>query len=402
MKCVSLYSGAGGLDLGLEAAGFEIVASIEQDPDCCATLKKNGRLHVVEDDVSKVNFCELAEPGSVALLAGGPPCQPFSKSALWTNSGVRGTADPRTDTIYQYVRALRELRPRAFLLENVEGFAKWGGLTLLSEYLTELHAIGLRYRLSVSVLDAGDFGVPQKRRRFFVVGVLDEQTFEFPTPSHKGVALRKTAWDAFASLRKNMFEENLSVKGRWAGLLASIPPGKNYLWHTSRGGGLPIFGWRTRFWSFLYKLDPNKPSPTIVATPSQNSGPFHWDNRLLSTPELAALQTFPRSYKFCGSRPSRQKQIGNAVPPLLAEKIARKIIGHLGGESGRAVRFALPKAKGLPKVAGVIRVPREYRKHIGTHAEHPGTGRGPNPRHRVTPPSEEQSSPSAAKLRSSR
>src|SRR5690348_9221825 len=118
MKCVSLFSGAGGLDLGLEAAGFDVILSVERDPDCCRTLVANGRKGVEEGDITSVDFKAFSGPPEVDLLVGGPPCQPFSKSALWTKAGVRGLSDPRADTIQQYVKALSILRPRAFLLEN--------------------------------------------------------------------------------------------------------------------------------------------------------------------------------------------------------------------------------------------------------------------------------------------
>jgi len=104
-------------------------------------------------------------------------------------------------------------------------------------------------------------------------------------------------------------------------LLKSIPEGKNYLWHTPRGAGEPLFGWRTRYWSFLLKLSKGQPSWTIQAEPGPATGPFHWRNRLLSIQELVRLQTFPDEYEIVGSRRSAQMQVGNAVPPFLAEQV---------------------------------------------------------------------------------
>ena len=119
------------------------------------------------------------------------------------------------------------------------------------------------------------------------------------------------------------------MKGRWAKLLPSIPEGKNYLWHTDRGGGERLFGWRTKYWSFLLKLAKNQPAWTIPAQPAQNAGPFHWRNRQLRTSEMLRLQTFPSDIFVAGTRAERQRQIGNAVPPLLAEVIGRAIIASL-------------------------------------------------------------------------
>lgn len=391
MKCVSLFSGAGGLDLGLEAAGFDIVASIEQDSDCCKTLIQNGRVGVVERPVSQGALDEIrATHPSIDLLVGGPPCQPFSKSALWTAAGVRGLNDPRAKTLNDYFAAVAILRPRAFLLENVTGFQRWGGFAALEQAIAELNNsdAGLGYRLTSAVINAAEYGVPQRRQRFFVVGVRDGHTFTFPAPD---AGKERTVWDACSAIPSNPYEEDLQLRGRWADLLPTIPPGENYLFHTERGNGKPLFGWRTRYWSFLYKLAPDLPSPTIVASPSQNSGPFHWANRLLSTTELAAIQTFPMDYKFSGDRPSRQRQIGNAVPPLLAERLGRALALHLGGRVAPQAPFvhSVEEAASTSVTPALAELPEKYRGLIGDHAAHPGPGLGPKGRVPLaTPPTE--------------
>ena len=397
MKCLSLFSGAGGLDLGLEAAGFQIVASIEQDSDCCATLRKNGRKAVVCADVGAIDFQKIVDRHAIDLVIGGPPCQPFSKSALWTHMGARGLSDPRTKTIDLFVKSIEELRPRAFILENVEGFGKLGGFQALLDGLEQLETRGgSRYQVTSQIVSAADFGVPQKRKRFFAVGIAEAEEFCFPTPTHgPGRKPYASAWDAcaLAGKSKKADNETLDVKGRWAPLLPSIPPGNNYLWHTNRGGGQAIFGWRTRYWSFLYKLDPTKPSPTIVANPAQTSGPFHWQNRMLSTRELAAIQTFPTTYKFEGNRSSRQRQIGNAVPPLLAEHIGRSLISHLGGTAPRKPKYSIVRSNAKPIVPEVSPIPEGFESLIGAHPDHPGTGLGPRPRPRLKQPVEAGPSP---------
>lgn len=382
MKCLSLFSGAGGLDLGLKAAGFQIVASIEQDKDCCATLLKNGHRKVVCSDVGTVDFLKIVGRNKIDVVIGGPPCQPFSKSALWTHNGARGLSDPRTKTIELFLNAVEQLRPSAFILENVEGFARLGGLQVLLDGLAQLNQEHQQYTVTSGILSAADFGVPQKRRRFFAVGLRGGTRFEFPTPTHgPGLNAYASAWDACAAAAQSTASaETLRVRGRWASLLPSIPPGKNYLWHTNRGDGEPIFGWRTRYWSFLYKLNPREPSPTIVANPSQNSGPFHWENRLLSTRELAAIQTFPAGYEFVGDRPSRQRQIGNAVPPLLAEHIGRALIEKLGKTAPSKIKFAVQQCTLEPVVPERAPVPESFQTLIGAHPDHPGAGLGPRPR----------------------
>ena len=185
---------------------------------------------------------------------------------------------------------------------------------------------GTRYRPKWTILNAADFGVPQLRRRFFLVAYRDGKPFKFPEITHRDNPV--TCWDAIGPLAKKR-RRDLAPKGRWAGLLPSIPEGKNYLWHTNRGGGASLFGWRTKYWSFLLKLAKNQPAWTIPAQPAQNTGPFHWSNRELRTLEMLKLQTFPRNIFLAGTRAERQRQIGNAVPPLLAETIGRAIMATL-------------------------------------------------------------------------
>ena len=116
------------------------------------------------------------------------------------------------------------------------------------------------------------------------------------------------------------------LRGQYQHLLADIPPGDNYLYYTAeRGHPDPQFRWRSRFWSFLLKLDPDRPSPTIQAQPGSNVGPFHWDNRRLRLPEVRRLFTFPDSFEFAGSRNSAQYMLGNSVPPLLAQRVAQAV-----------------------------------------------------------------------------
>ncbi len=386
MRYISLFSGAGGLDAGLAAVGGHCVCAIEMDADSCETLRLNGHKHVIEAQIETLPPLSLREslgvqPGEIDLIVGGPPCQPFSKSALWTNKAARGLLDQRTKTLFHFFEYVTEFKPRAFLLENVEGFARLGGLNYVEQSLSQMRKRGLSYNLSCNLVDAASYGVPQRRRRFLAVGVKEGAPLVLPKPKYGVDKPYKTAWDAISNTTNlSGFDEELAVRGRWAGLLASIPPGANYLWHTSRGGGMPLFGWRTRYWSFLLKLDPNLPSPTLVANPSQNSGPFHWDNRLLSTRELAAIQTFPQNYHFAGSRASRQRQVGNAVPPLLAATIGVAIAKHLKHPSKSIGPLVGRRSRRTPDIPETNEVPLEYRELAGLHAAHPGTGKGPHPR----------------------
>jgi len=164
-----------------------------------------------------------------------------------------------------FLRVLRDTKPRAFLLENVPGLAFSGkdeGLQSLLEGIEEVNRqASTAYRVCWSVLNAADFGVPQIRERVFLIGSRDGKSFQFPkqkffsseTFSTNG-EMHRTAWDAIGDLDADPTDETLVVGGKWGALLPSIPEGQNYLWHTPRGEGKPLFGWRTRYWSFLLKL----------------------------------------------------------------------------------------------------------------------------------------------------
>jgi DNA (cytosine-5)-methyltransferase 1 len=228
-------------------------------------------------------------------------------------------------------------------------------------------------------LNAADFGIPQLRKRFFLVALRSGAEFQFPVASH--AQRHVTCWQAIGPLAERP-RNDLPVLGRWGPLLPSIPEGRNYLWHTDRGGGLPLFGWRTRYWSFLLKLAKNAPAWTISAHPAQNAGPFHWANRQLGTSEILRLQTFPPEIVIAGARQDRQRQIGNAVPCLLAEAIGRAIRSQLTGHQFRSSLKLLVPEIGLP-IPGPQSVsppPETYLGLLGKHADHPGTGRGPRPR----------------------
>jgi DNA (cytosine-5)-methyltransferase 1 len=397
LKVVSLYTGVGGLDFGFEAAGFATTIGVEMDKVACDVLRRNRRWSVIEDKIESVSSRSLLDrsglkPGEADVLIGGPPCQPFSKSSYWVRGESLRMDDPRADTLTSYLRVLRDLKPRAFLLENVYGLAYKGkdeGLRHLLKGISKINREArTNYSVSVQVLNAADYGVPQIRERVFLVGSRDGTPFKFPTITHrdtKSDSLLKgslepyrTAWDAIGDLPHIPNDPFLKMGGWWAELLPSIPEGKNYLWHTNRGGGLPLFGWRTRYWSFLLKLAKNQPSWTIQAQPGSAIGPFHWMNRKLSARELCRLQTFPDSVTLDCGRTEIQKLLGNAVPSLLAEVLARAIRTQLLDSRIRTVSLKLmpPKRDNLPGPEPVRRVHSKYLGMVGEHADHPGEGKG--------------------------
>ncbi len=400
-KVISLYSGAGGLDYGFEAAGYHTAFANDSDHDSCETLRLNRKWHVVERNIFDVPTEEILEVagvgvGEVDVLIGGPPCQPFSKSGYWARGDAARLNDPRSATLDAYLRVVEETRPKVFLIENVYGIAyseKNEGMQLLLRRIAEINRkTGTRYDPQPAVLNAASFGVPQLRERFFLVASIDGRCFHFPEPKFAAAGDQtslsrlspfRTAWDALADVTPSAHED-LEIRGKWAALVPSIPEGQNYLHHTERGEGLRIFGWRRRYWNFLLKLAKALPSWTIQAQPGPAVGPFHWENRRLSHRELCRLQTFPDDVNVYGSRQSIQRQIGNAVPSLLAEVLAREIKTQLLAfpRMSDPLRLLPPDRSPAPPPAAVSTVAPQYQKLVGRHQAHPGTGKGPGARQR--------------------
>jgi DNA (cytosine-5)-methyltransferase 1 len=336
--------------------------------------------------------------GQADVLIGGPPCQPFSKSGYWARGDALRLDDARADTLTAYLRILRDVQPRAFLIENVFGLAYKGKSEGLDRILAGVDQInretGTNYRPVWQVLDAASYGVPQHRERVFIVGSRDGKELKFPRATHGAsddllvgadIEPYRTTWDALGDLPEQPNDPTLKLGGKWAGLLPSIPEGENYLWHTPRRGGLPLFGWRTRYWSFLLKLAKRRPSWTIQAQPGPATGPFHWTNRRLSIQELCRLQTLPDGLRVECGRNDAQRMLGNAVPALLAEVIAREIRTQLLRRpvKEKKLRLLPPSRSPIPLPERVVKVPVAYRSLAGNHTAHPGEGRGNRARARL-------------------
>lgn len=327
IRTLSLFSGAGGLDIGFADAGFDIVASVEIEEEFCRTLRSNSgpgkqfehaAIHCV--DIREFSGCGL---GQIDFIIGGPPCQTFSAAGRRAN-GVSGTTDARGVLFKEYVRLLRELSPRGFLFENVYGIVGAQGGKAWAEIVQAFSALG--YRLYHRILDAADYGVPQHRERLIIVG-LKEGTFKFPRPTHGLDSVDGNAFynagTAVEGVSSREREEEHRVSGRYANLLPAIPPGLNYSFYTEEmGHPHPVFAWRSKFSDFLYKADPSVPVRTIKASGGAYTGPLHWENRFFTYEEYKRLQTFPDDYEISGGKQAAVKQIGNSVPPQMARMMA--------------------------------------------------------------------------------
>jgi DNA (cytosine-5)-methyltransferase 1 len=392
-KVLSLFTGAGGLDVGLERAGMQTVACLELNADARTVLTANRPQWAMLGDGDVNTAAQVLTPdalgmerGELDLVAGGPPCQPFSKAAQWHSSARSGMEDDRARCVHGMLDLVENFLPGAVLIENVEGFlqGKGNAATTITERLRSINSRhGTSYELVARVVDAADYGVPQHRRRAIGIAYRDNAEVCLPKATHIDHPVR--TWDALWDLEQ---EEKPVATGQWAGLLPSIPEGLNYLHLTARGQGEELFGWRTRYWSFLLKLAKDRPSWTLPASPGPSTGPFHWDNRPLSVREQMRLQSFPDKWTIDTPFRAGRRLVGNATPPLLAEILGRTIVRdlELGDARTRTRILSSPlslireRLAAVPPAVAPLAVPEVYKSHIGAKEAHPGEGIGPSPR----------------------
>ena len=356
LRAISLFSGCGGFDLGVKRAGFQILYATDIWNVACTSHHQNALSNNTDcADVRAINTRQIREDSGLGgneldLLFGGPPCPPYSKSRFYRKEKPRALADPTAHTLERFLKLVADLQPRAFILENVPGLAFSAHREALNLVLESANKSN--YETSFAVLNAADYGVPQIRQRLFVVGWRGRSgTFRFPQPTHaedpallRGTELRSwlTAGDAIGDLDTpaNADRTGHRAGGKHEFLLEQVPPGENYLHFTAeRGHPNPQFKWRSRYWSFLLKLSPDRPSWTIQARRSNNMGPFHWRNRILRIAEIKRLQSFPDAFQVEGTVDEQWRQIGNAVPPVLAEAVATAVRVQLLGAHRSASRL---------------------------------------------------------------
>ena len=323
---IELFAGAGGLALGIERAGFNTIALNEFDHDACATLRKNRpNWNVIEGDVAEISPLDLKKyfslkKGELDLLSGGAPCQAFSYA------GKRlGLEDARGTLFYHYAVFLEKLQPKMFLFENVRGLLTHDGGKTYRLMTTIFEQAG--YTIQKKVLNAWDYGVPQKRERLITIGIRKDLAaktqFEFPAPHDYKPVLRDILLDCPKS-------EGASYSDYKASIFELVPPGgywrdidpaiaKEYMkscWEMEGG--------RT---GILRRLSLDEPSLTVLTSPSQKQTDrcHPLEARPFTIRENARCQTFPDDWEFVGSIGSQYKQVGNAVPVNLAYKIGLKI-----------------------------------------------------------------------------
>jgi len=325
LRAIDLFCGAGGLTLGLREAGIETVCAVDFEPYRLATFASHSpNTDIKNADIRTLDFKKYR--GCVDLVYGGPPCQPFS------SGGLRAAADDERDMLPEYLRVVQEVKPRAFLMENVPGLTVGERSKYLARVLSQFEELG--YKVAWKILNAAEFGVPQKRRRLFVVGIRDRK-FRFPLPTHGrgrqpfvgvGAVLSRTVVGA-PNPSKVIYAKNPDLRP------------SPYDGHLFNGGGRPI--------------DLTQPCHTILASAGGNKTHFidadslvpeyhsHLvrggkprkgtlpGGRRLTVEESALIQTFPADLKFNGPRSAQYHQVGDAVPPKLGAILGQSLVMQL-------------------------------------------------------------------------
>lgn len=324
---MDLFAGAGGMSLGFDNAGFKNLLAVEFNKDFAETYKKNFPRHnLIVDDIKNVTeqqIYDIIKNEKVDVIIGGPPCQGFSIAG---NIGRNFIDDDRNRLFKEFVRFVKIIKPRVFVLENVAAMERYDKGKTIKEIVSSFKEIG--YDIKYKVLNAVNFGVPQERRRIFIVGTLGENNFEYPQEINKIVTV-KDAIDDLPKLENGETSEipNHTAMKHSAQMLEKMS-------YVSDGGNRndipenlrPKSGDSRKY----IRYDSKKPSFCVTGDMRKI---FHYSqNRALTCRELARLQTFPDSFVFLGNTGKVQQQIGNAVPVLLASKIALQVKEVLDNE----------------------------------------------------------------------
>lgn len=342
IHAISMFSGAGGLDIGTQLAGIKVIASLDIFKDSVKTMQMNqffnGTFHEHGDiqnvDVEQYKKILSKNKPKKLIIVGGPPCQPFSKAGYWVTNDKRNSNEDPRNMIIPYFNVISKLKPDGFVLENVESILHKSNKAAVDSIYDKIHELG--YHCTMLKLNAADYGIPQKRKRvFFLASRKEIDANLIKTHGNEKECLinpnllhyeKVIDWIGKFDSEEYCNDEKLKADGKWEKELTCIPFGKNYISLTDRENHPePKFIAGKRYWSSLLKLNPLLPSWTVIASPGHWEGPFHWKNRRLNIKELAAIQTFPDDYEFYGSYFSQRKQIGNAVPPLLGKKVVEEL-----------------------------------------------------------------------------
>ena len=343
MNVIDLFSGAGGLSYGFETAGFDILLGIDNDAKALETFELNHKgAKSICGDITQITYEKDIKPligdKRIDVIIGGPPCQGMSLS------GPRKFDDPRNKLYLSYIRLVEEIRPRAFVIENVPGLVGLFGGQIKDSIIKKFTAMG--YDIQHKILCAADYGVPQNRKRVVFVG-MKKGSFSYPNPFdytvtcsmalsdlppiEEGIGEERAQYETEPQneYQKLMRERSKLVKNHIAAvhsdkvkkIISLVPDGGNYK-------NLPEEYINSRNFHVAWtRFASDKPAPTIDTGHRHH---FHYKyNRVPTVRECARLQSFPDDFIFLGNKTQQFRQVGNAVPPLLAEAIAKSLMEQL-------------------------------------------------------------------------
>lgn len=343
-KIIDLFCGCGGLSKGFEKAGFEISLAIDMWKDAIETYNYNhdNKVAICKDihELSNEELIKFAQDNDVVGIIGGPPCQGFS------TVGTRDINDPRNHLYLEYCRVVETIQPEFFVLENVKGLTTLSGGAFRDDIILRFENLG--YRVKYEIVNAADFGIPQNRERVFFVGIKNKE-FAFPKFKGKIITSKEAICDlpalsdedgdsetyAYACEPQNTYQKNMRGNRvnvynhqitkhtqQTKDIIALIPNG-------GKISDLPPEYWNVRKYNKAFeRMSSGRPSNT-VDTGHRNY--FHYElNRIPTVRENCRLQSFDDDFIILGSKTSQYKQVGNAVPPLLAYAIAKSIKEQLG------------------------------------------------------------------------
>lgn len=353
---ISLFSGAMGLDLGLEKAGFDIKVCVEMNKWACETIRNNTKIPVIEKDINLVSSDIILKTAGlkkedVFLVVGGPPCQAFSSAGK-----QRGLADFRGNVIVQYLRVISDIQPKYFILENVRGllsaklnvvpdeFSEYEYLkddegSVLYFLIQEFQKSG--YTLSFALFNAVNYGVPQARERMIIFGHKGSERIPLPSPTHtENGEFDTNKWLCLGDVISDLENDNapcLPLRENTRMYMSILKEGENWrnlppeLAEKAMGKAYHLGGGKT---GFLRRLSYSKPSPTLVTSPTMPATLLCHPTQLrpLSTKEYARIQQFPDEWKITGNVVDIYKQIGNAVPVGLGYMAGNQILKFDRGE----------------------------------------------------------------------
>lgn len=321
LKYIDLFCGAGGFSLGFDKSGFENIFSIDIQKDFCETYKANFPKHkLVQEDITKLSnetILELINGHQIDVIIGGPPCQGFSIAGT---IGRKFIDDPRNRLFKEFVRVVNVVKPTYFVMENVARLYTHNKNRTREEIIKDFNELG--YGVKCKVLNSADYGVPQIRKRVIFIGSRANDNVTFPIKTH---ADYKTVKDAIDDLPKLNSGEKSTLSNHKA--MKHTPQMLQKMSFIRDGGNREYIPLNLRPKSGdvrkYIKYDSTKPSITVTGDMRKV---FHYSqNRALTVRELARLQTFPDDFEFKSSSIAQQQQVGNAVPPLMAEAIAKHL-----------------------------------------------------------------------------